>query len=406
MKYPLLPPASRLLNGLRPACAAFLLGAAILVATGGFARADVYVSDFVSNTVTKYANDGSSPTTFVSNLNGPVGLAVDASGDIYEADSYSGNIYEFTPAGVQKTVASGFDRILGLAFDKAGNLFAAVNNLTTNIGSVIEITPAGTQSTFATNLGLVRGLAFDASGNLYVADIVDGIIYEYTPAGVQSTFAAGLTNPTGLAFNAAGNLFVACQGAGVYEVTPAGAVSQFTNLSTDPRYLAFDASGNLLVTDAGDGSGNPGQGNVYSFTPSGAQTTFASGLAYATGIVVVPALAPVVTVEATGPAADSGTGQNGQFTLSRSGSSDALLVVDYVVKGTATPGVDYVMLSGKAKFKPGKTTKVINIVPEGTLGGAPRKTVKLVLRAGNGYTVGAASSAKVKITHTNIIILP
>jgi hypothetical protein len=59
--------------------------------------------------------------------------------------------------------------------------------------------------------------------------------------------------------------------------------------------------------------------------------------------------------------------------------------------------VDYVLLTGKKKFKPGITSKKIKIEPLGDLEGAAKKTVKLTLTAGPGYALGATASAKVKI---------
>ena len=81
-------------------------------------------------------------------------------------------------------------------------------------GNIYEFTPGGVQSTFASGLNYPAGLAFNSAGNLFVADIGSGNIYEFTPGGVQSTFASGLNTPEGLAFNSAGNLFVADHGTG------------------------------------------------------------------------------------------------------------------------------------------------------------------------------------------------
>src|SRR5258708_7177178 len=52
-------------------------------------------------------------------------LTYAAPGDLYESDSLSGNIYEFTPGGTRSTFASGLNQPRGLAFNSAGNLFEA-----------------------------------------------------------------------------------------------------------------------------------------------------------------------------------------------------------------------------------------------------------------------------------------
>src|SRR5207244_3760497 len=95
---------------------------------------------------------------FAFGLNGPVGLAFDSSGNLFEADYNSGTINKFTPAGVPSNPP------------------------------------------FATGLSNPTGLAFDSSGNLFEADQGSGTIFIFTPAGIKSTFTSGLNGPSGLAF--------------------------------------------------------------------------------------------------------------------------------------------------------------------------------------------------------------
>jgi DNA-binding beta-propeller fold protein YncE len=126
-------------------------------------------------------------------------LAFNSAGDLFVANYY-GDIYEYTPAGVQSFFASVlaggvYGPIDGLAFNGAGDLFAT----TFQGGTITEITPGGVQSTFASGF-IPQGLAFNSAGNLFAADFYNGNIYEYTPGGVQSTFASGLSDPEGLAF--------------------------------------------------------------------------------------------------------------------------------------------------------------------------------------------------------------
>jgi hypothetical protein len=85
--------------------------------------------------------------------------------------------------------------IAGLAFNSAGDLFEADGGS----GNIYEFTPGGVQSTFA--LAILNGpndLAFNSAGDLFVTAGVD--VYEYTPGGVQSTFASGINGAEGLAF--------------------------------------------------------------------------------------------------------------------------------------------------------------------------------------------------------------
>ena len=89
------------------------------------------------------------------------------------------------------TFASGLSGPVGLAFDSSGNLFEADYNS----GTIFKFTPDGTKSPFASGLSNPTGLAFDSSGNLFEADQGSGTIFKFTPAGTKSTFASGLSAP-------------------------------------------------------------------------------------------------------------------------------------------------------------------------------------------------------------------
>ena len=71
---------------------------------------------------------------------------------------------------------------------------------------------------------------------------------------------------------AAGNLFVSDVASGdIYELTPSGVQSTFASGLSAPQFLAFNSSGDLFVADSV-------AGNIYVYRPSGTQSTFASGL--------------------------------------------------------------------------------------------------------------------------------
>jgi sugar lactone lactonase YvrE len=130
----------------------------------------------------------------------PVAVAADASGNLYVADSYNNVIRKISAAGVVSTlagsgaqgnangpgnVASFFDPV-GVAVDAAGNVYVADsgNNL------IRKISPGGMVSTFAGNGtpgwvdGIANpasfydpyGIAVDAAGNVYVADLFNDVI--------------------------------------------------------------------------------------------------------------------------------------------------------------------------------------------------------------------------------------
>lgn len=132
----------------------------------------------------------------------------------------TGTIFKITPGGKISTFATGFPPNLsleGVATDSGGNVFvAAFDNNDPNFASTIFlITPGRTVTTFGSIPGQTFGLAFDSAGNLFAADAADQTIFEFTPAGVRSIFAGpanfpGLPfqTPVGLAFDKSGNLFV------------------------------------------------------------------------------------------------------------------------------------------------------------------------------------------------------
>ena len=189
------------------------------------------------------------------------------------ASGSSGNIYEFTPGGVQSTFGA-FSGGTGIAWDKVGNMFVSSNGF--NGGAVFEYkVGSGTPIAFATGLPGATGLAFDKAGNLYVSEGASGsTIDEYTAAGVHSSFATGLPDLEGLAFDTAGNLYAAgSAGANtITKITPGGVKSlvPIAGLSA-PGMIAFDSSSNLFIAN------NLSQ-NIIKYTPGGVQSTFASGV--------------------------------------------------------------------------------------------------------------------------------
>jgi hypothetical protein len=83
----------------------------------------------------------------------------------------------------------------------------------------------------------------------------------------------------------------------------------------------------------------------------------ASGFAQNTGSGI-----PVVTIEATVPVA-SGPGNPGVFTLFRSGATNELLNVFYLIGGTAANGVAYAPISNWAAIPAGAASSTITITP-------------------------------------------
>jgi sugar lactone lactonase YvrE len=184
------------------ASTAVLTLAAVLLAAPAAAHGDTfYVSEYASNYVRQYTASGAG-SVFVRTPGGPTGIAFDSAGNLYAAIWSSSTIMKFTPGGPGTVFAStGLNHPEGLAFDQAGNLYAA----NFSDGSIAKFTPGGVGSVFATGLSEPFGLAFDRAGNLYASDRYASRIMKYTPDGAGSVFAsAGVSYPTGLAIDSAG----------------------------------------------------------------------------------------------------------------------------------------------------------------------------------------------------------
>jgi hypothetical protein len=179
-------------------------------------------------TIYKITPDGTL-STFASLPAQNLGIACDSNGNVYAAtsdaptDTANGEILRFAPDGtpdsspfVGPTNYPNPVGPLGLAFDASGNLFAST--IDPNNGDIRKFSPDGTEITprFATGLTKSpRGLAFDSAGNLFVAEIgipgtaTTGDILEFTPTGTQTVFAStnfgfrGNRGPEWLAFTTA-----------------------------------------------------------------------------------------------------------------------------------------------------------------------------------------------------------
>jgi sugar lactone lactonase YvrE len=243
-------------------------------------------------------------STYTSGLLFPRGLAFDSIGNLFAAETVTpgdrildiGKVLKYNLRNHVSTAGSAAKFFFeGLAVDVAGNAYvmATDDNSAVGAGTIFKFTPSGDRSVFGTVPGTTAGnepqpnwdLAFDSAGNLYAAAGGAQTIYKFAPNGTRtvfvgpSAFAAG-EYPVGLAFDSSGNLFVSIEtltdpGAdSIVYFSSARVKSTFATGLTFPRGLAFDSSGNLFVAEA---NAIP-DGDILKFPLGGGPpTVFASG---------------------------------------------------------------------------------------------------------------------------------
>ena len=242
---------------------------------------NVYVSDWVNHRIRRIAPDGTVSTVAGGGLPGPrgdyadgrgeaarffgpEGLALDAQGNLYVADSRNNRIRRIAPYGTVSTVAGG---------GSSGLLGGYVDG------------PAD-QAHFA----LPLDVAVDAAGYLYVTDFLNHAIRRITPAGHVTTLAgngqpgdedgvgqaASFELPNRIAIDRAGNLYVTegrardfgerLGGNRVRKITPDGRVTTLAGTGEPgyrdgpaaeaqfdiPEGVAVDEAGNVYVADTGN----------------------------------------------------------------------------------------------------------------------------------------------------------
>ncbi len=253
----------------------------------------------------------------------PSGVAFDAAGVMYIADTGNHTIRRVSAAGEVTTLAglsgeSGavdangaaarFTEPYGIAVNAAGHVFVAdMGN-----SSIRRITPDGEVTTFAGSNGIrgdidgsgaaarfsrPTGLTVDSAGTIYVADQSNHSIRKITPAGVVSTFAgsngtgsqdgpgaqASFWFPSDVDVDSQGIVYVAdSQNGRVRRIAPDGTVSSYgpstqqgpclrmrTTPFCGPTGIAVDDSGRVWLTEIGSHS-------IRVIEPSG-ETVFVAG---------------------------------------------------------------------------------------------------------------------------------
>ncbi len=262
-----------------------------------------------------YGGDGGPATSAL--LYDPAAVALDAAGaNLYIADSDNEAIRRVNLAtGIITTVAGNgslgasgdngaatlakLNTPFGVALDAAGNIYIAdsgnnkIRKVTASTGIITTIAGTGTSNytgnggkATAANLAGPLGLAVDPSGNIYIADTQNNVVRKVTAAtGIITGYAgngnaddtgdggkataATFDNPWDVALDAAGNVYISQQLMGVIrKVVASGTISTVAGipgvglptrigdggpalsaLFIDPVAVATDAAGNLYIAD-------------------------------------------------------------------------------------------------------------------------------------------------------------
>ena len=111
---------------------------------------------------------------------------------------------------------------------------------------------------------------------------------------------------------------------------------------------------------------------------------------------------PLVTIGAANPVAMEVGQTTATLTVRRRGPTDASLTVKYAVSGTATPGSDYVLLTGSVTIPAGSATATIGVTAIDDTLPEPDETVIVTLSRDPEYIVGTPGRATVTIVSDEV----
>jgi streptogramin lyase len=224
----------------------------------------------------------------------PLGVAIDASGDVWVPNFTDSSLSEFNSNGVAKTgspfSAAGLDNPTSVAIDTYGSAWVAnyngndISEFNTQ-GQKISGPPGFTGG----GLNEPYGIAIDNVGNAWAANFGGNSLSEFesnASGGLALSGSSGfgdqvLAGPAGIAADTAGDVwtanYISAKG-GLAEAVPSNSPGQPPTVTlfsggglNAPYGVAIDGSGNAWTTNRG------GPGSVSEFTSAGKAITGTSG---------------------------------------------------------------------------------------------------------------------------------
>ncbi|WP_158793453.1 Ig-like domain repeat protein [Granulicella sp. L60] len=318
-----------------------------------------------------YSGDGGPAITAF--LDTPTGVAVDAGGNVYIADSHNHRVRKVSAGTITTIAGTGTPGYFGdngaataaqlslpiaVAVDSTGNVYIADTNnnrirkiigttITTIAGNGEELFAGDGAAASAAVLDTPTGVAVDASGNVYIADRHNQRVRMITATGTISTIAgsgtpnfsgsfsgdgasastATLAKPSGVSVDGAGNLYIADNGNQRIRQVSVGTIATVAGsgqqgfggdsgpatsaILNSPRAAFADVSGNLTIADR---------------LNERLRTAALPTLAFASGGGGIPSTPQSVTLTNTGSAsiAVASIAFTGSFTTANGGSCSAL----------------------------------------------------------------------------------
>ena len=154
---------------------------------------------------------------------------------------------------------------------------------------------------------------------------------------------------------------------------------------------AGQATATIALTPADDIRIEPDETVIV--TPSKPKTYYLDAAQQSATVVIAdndPAVKPVVTIEATVPTLAENAAGAGEFTVRRTGATEAALKVLYSVAGKAKNGTDYQKLPGYVTIPAGQAAAAIQVKPRDDTRFELDEPVTLTLKPSVAYSLDAA----------------